>query len=303
MLTALQNAIEQRIRNNMRLERKRQQEEAKKNLPRDHDVPKFICIPVFEKNMITTSSKSSKLEVECEATCSETSDDQSGHCVSISTDSGTDEEESSLLAFSVESKDDDRLEDTPIHRMNISFQMVYKGAATSTFTKLHSGQWKATYDDIVAAPELARKWKIVKNKKGQLLLGVLPIHLALKFNAPLKLIKELIRAYPGSLREVDDKGRLPLHHACTLKSAWMHETVSLMLEAYPDGALCKDGRGMLPLHAIGSNQVVDGNEFDNQSILLKLLQVYPEGESIRDSAGRLYNEFRRRRCRRFVCDV
>ena len=167
MLTALQNAIEQRIRNNMRLERKRQEEEAKTNLPRDHDVPKFICIPVFEKNMITTSSKSSKLEVECEATCSETSDDQSGHCVSISTDSGADEEESSLLAFSVESKDDDSLEDTPIHRMNASVRMVCKRAATSMFAKLYSSQWKAIYDDIVAAPEVARKWKIVKNKKGK----------------------------------------------------------------------------------------------------------------------------------------
>ena len=82
---------------------------------------------------------------------------------------------------------------------------------------------------------------------GQVLLKALPIHLALKFNAPLKIIKELIRAYPGSLREVDDKGRLHLFHTCTLKGARMHDTVSLMLEAYPDGALCKDGRGMLPL--------------------------------------------------------
>ena len=64
-------------------------------------------------------------------------------------------------------EDDDSLEDTPIHEMNISVRKVCKDAATSMFAKLHSGQWKAIYDDIVAAPEVARKWKIVKNKKGK----------------------------------------------------------------------------------------------------------------------------------------
>ena len=75
---------------------------------------------------------------------------------------------------------------------------------------------------------------------------MIPIHKALKFNAPKKLIEALVHAYPKSMRELDDKGRLPLHHACNLKIPWAPAVVSMLLVAFPGAASIKGSLGMIP---------------------------------------------------------
>jgi len=73
----------------------------------------------------------------------------------------------------------------------------------------------------------------------------LPLHLAVKYHAPLKVIKLIQSLYPEAAKRKDDKGRLPLHYAALNH---YQEAVSFLLSVYPEGAeVTEESEGRTPL--------------------------------------------------------
>ena len=82
---------------------------------------------------------------------------------------------------------------------------------------------------------------------------VLPIHEAVaNATAPFEVIVALVAAYPDSVRVKESAyQRLPIHIACR-KNANVR-IVNLLMDHYPDGSLIPDSLGRLPLHYSLSN--------------------------------------------------
>ena len=112
-------------------------------------------------------------------------------------------------------------------------------------------------EDPAVVP-LSRVWIKRLNKDGTIKWRVTPLHAATIFDAPIPLLRLLLKvnndgndnendtvygSSPASL--VDDKGNLPLH------LAFMHglrmEKIGLLYEAYPKGAECKNREGKIPI--------------------------------------------------------
>ena len=73
----------------------------------------------------------------------------------------------------------------------------------------------------------------------------LPIHAALVFKAPVKLIELLVDLYPKGVRCTDDRAMLPLHLA--FRHGASDNTLHVLLKEFPDAITAKDSRGREPL--------------------------------------------------------
>jgi len=62
--------------------------------------------------------------------------------------------------------------------------------------------------------------------------AALPLHLVLKSDPPLLVIKALVELYPEALREENNLGLLPLHVAC--RYGVSPKVASYLIEQYPD---------------------------------------------------------------------
>jgi ankyrin repeat protein len=60
----------------------------------------------------------------------------------------------------------------------------------------------------------------------------LPLHLVLKSDPPLVVVKALAEAYPEALREENDHGLLPLHVACRYGAA--PNVAQYLIDQYPE---------------------------------------------------------------------
>lgn len=72
------------------------------------------------------------------------------------------------------------------------------------------------------------------------------MHGACRFDPPLNLLREFIRASPEMALWSDSFGWLPLHYACANGAS--EQVVKLLLDAYPGGGVEVDKRGRTPLH-------------------------------------------------------
>jgi ankyrin repeat protein len=52
--------------------------------------------------------------------------------------------------------------------------------------------------------------------------------------------------WPDAVKEKNNKGQLPLHHAC-LNNASL-DVIQLLVETWPDAVKEKNNKGQLPLH-------------------------------------------------------
>ncbi len=109
--------------------------------------------------------------------------------------------------------------------------------------------------------------------------GKLPIHFAAWHQAPLGVIKALVRAYPDGLKIKEKKyENLPLHYAsqyqCEVRAA------CFILTAYSDAALIRNKKGRLPIHLAARHKADD-------LFVNALLKYHPFSTGIPDSTGRL----------------
>ena len=77
--------------------------------------------------------------------------------------------------------------------------------------------------------------------------GWTALHMAASCSNSGSLINHLIRLHPEAAREVDDKGRYPLHLACTSGKSW-EGGVQAIFNANPDAAISADSLGRFPFH-------------------------------------------------------
>lgn len=109
-------------------------------------------------------------------------------------------------------------------------------------------QWKQVVGLCRAFPEMARMWTKREGLfDGKTNAHVLPLHEALVGGAPLKVIRELIHAYPNALSKQESSyKRLPLHIACRKHADT--EIIEYLLERHHAAALEPDSLDRLPIH-------------------------------------------------------
>jgi ankyrin repeat protein len=139
----------------------------------------------------------------------------------------------------------------------------------------------------------ARDWKgamkLLKIDSTYAQRGViLPLHLACEANAPINVIKSLIKAHPDAVRaKCGSRDRLPLHyHLASTTTSSCHccpseSVISLLIESYPDSTRVGDINSELPIHL--ACQARSANISGN--IFAMLLTSYPEGACARDING------------------
>ncbi|KAL3913532.1 MAG: hypothetical protein SGARI_000610, partial [Bacillariaceae sp.] len=82
-------------------------------------------------------------------------------------------------------------------------------------------------------------------RNGKLRWRLLPLHAAVIFGSPLKLIELLLADFPPATQSKDDQGMLPLHLAFRNEASW--EVVEELLTAYPAAVYVSDRKGRTPL--------------------------------------------------------
>jgi len=129
-------------------------------------------------------------------------------------------------------------------------------------------------------------------KKKEVRWRILPLHSAIAHQAPFKVIKALVAAYPASVKKGDDKQMLPLHIA--FSSGVSLEAAAFLFDANPDAVNIKNNKNHTPLHVLKayrtkyekeknkgkvSSEITDKNRKD-------LIKYYLENRKNRKRTGR-----------------
>lgn len=78
---------------------------------------------------------------------------------------------------------------------------------------------------------LTRDRRLAREKDNK---GKLPLHQAVEYQAPVRVVAALLEAHPDGAKTRDDSGRLPLQLATECQAP--AEVVSALIGAYPEGA-------------------------------------------------------------------
>ncbi|CAB9504025.1 Ankyrin Repeat [Seminavis robusta] len=106
--------------------------------------------------------------------------------------------------------------------------------------------------------------------------SLLALHWSIVFQNDLSIIQYLCQQYPQALTEVDNDGRLPLHHACRPEGSI--DLVAFLLQQNSKVATQRDHRGKTPLHCASMEGVPS-------DIPRLLLQANPPCAKIRTRDG------------------
>lgn len=112
---------------------------------------------------------------------------------------------------------------------------------------LQTGKWGNHVDfcDSTLSPaEQAQKYITYQDRYSNGRLRQLPLHAAISHLAPLRIVKSLLRLYPGSIECPDSKGNLPLHIAFLTNA---HDVSAFLLKAYPEALMVTNEIGDLPV--------------------------------------------------------
>jgi hypothetical protein len=93
--------------------------------------------------------------------------------------------------------------------------------------------------------EPSATWVVRKEVNGKLRWRLLPLHAAVIFGSPLKLVELLLLDYPHAAQCKDDRGMLPLHLAFRNEACW--DIIEELLTVYPLAVFMTDRKGRTPL--------------------------------------------------------
>jgi len=150
--------------------------------------------------------------------------------------------------------------------------------------------WESSELAISLFPNQVKMWKEVRSRNGNIMIRSLPIHFALKYKAPLEVVKKLVLAYPDSLAESNDKSRLPMHLLCQTYVSHGLPLLKFFLKEYSQAAVIRDRMGMLPFHILANSKSY--KKFDaevRRKMLCCLLRAYPAASEHKDSRGNEYS--------------
>jgi ankyrin repeat protein len=116
---------------------------------------------------------------------------------------------------------------------------------TKLFRALSKKMWGVAVDLLSRKPKEARIWTLSPDPNDPP-CHLLPLHMAIRRRAPLKVMKALLNANPNAIYRSEFYGMLPLHLACNL--GLDVDIVEFLCEASPMAARQPDLGGMFPLH-------------------------------------------------------
>lgn len=119
----------------------------------------------------------------------------------------------------------------------------------SSISPLYKAIEKKEWENVISiadtSPDQAATWVIRKELSGKLRWRLLPLHAAIIFKSPEKVIEHLLASYPLGAQSKDDQGMLPIHLA--FRNGSSEGVVNLLLVAFPQSIHVKDRKGRIPL--------------------------------------------------------
>jgi len=142
------------------------------------------------------------------------------------------------------------------------FECDYDTNPTVLYQAIEAKQWEYAIslftnrgnlknDDIEEEEDASATWVVRKESDGKLRWRLLPLHAAIIFGSPLKLVELLLADYPLAAQCKDDRGMLPLHLAFRKGSSW--DVIDELLTTYPLAVFVSDRKGRTPLKCTLSN--------------------------------------------------
>jgi len=113
------------------------------------------------------------------------------------------------------------------------------------YSLIQSKKWDEALQQVASAPHEATIWVYRKERDGKIRWRLLPLHAAIIFKAPEKVVESLLLSNPLGAQSKDDQGMLPLHLAFRNKCSEV--IVTLLLMAYPKSVEVGDRKSRLPL--------------------------------------------------------
>lgn len=177
----------------------------------------------------------------------------------------------------------------------------YDSNPTVLYQAIEAKQWEYAASLLTQNKqgEQSSTWVVRKETNGKLRWRLLPLHAAVIFGSPLKLIELLLADYPSAAQSKDDQGMLPLHLAFRNESNF--EIIEELLTAFPQAVFVCDRKGRTPLQcgeksvsssaSVGSRSVA-GPEYKNFKSMVSVLDLFSQ-ISMSGERQRLHEEARK----------
>lgn len=131
-------------------------------------------------------------------------------------------------------------------------------------------QWDRVVELCEENPTLSSTWVLRKEHDGQLRWRLLPLHAAIIFQAPFRVIEALLNSFPQSAMCKDDQGMLPLH--LVMRNVPIQfEVVEELLTVHPAAVYVQDRKGRTPLEG---GLVATGGKDQNPA--LSVIELYTQ---------------------------
>lgn len=115
----------------------------------------------------------------------------------------------------------------------------------------------------------ARTWIVHRARgSGVLKWRMLPIHVALSYQAPFEVVLRLYNLYPGSVRVRDHRGMLPMH-ICFYRGS-EDRVLELFMEVFPDALDVIDDKGRRAIECTPQ----DGSDNERRTNIMNLFLKY-----------------------------
>jgi len=139
---------------------------------------------------------------------------------------------------------------------DVVLECNYDKDLTLLYQMIEEQVWVTCYEFLTSEPQFgaaakgeaprdqAATWVSRYEENGKLRWSQLPLHAAIIFKAPFKVVEALIKLYPKALKSRDDQEMLPLHLAFRYASS--DSVLALILDGYPEAIGVKGHKGKLP---------------------------------------------------------
>jgi ankyrin repeat protein len=134
-------------------------------------------------------------------------------------------------------------------------------------------KWELIRSYLLSGPDLTKRAASIRNAGG-----LTPFHQVCRHRPPMDVIELFISCIGFYILTLsDNKGNLPIHHACATNAS--PELINALVELYPESKVKQDASGATPLHFIVANPDLN---------MIALAAICTEGSaSIADRHGML----------------
>ena len=152
---------------------------------------------------------------------------------------------------------------------------VYGKNTTQLYQYIETKKWDDVLRRIQWSKQEVSKWVFRLEKNGSLRWKLLPLHAAIIYSAPMKVIQALLDIFPEAANRKDDAGMLAIHLA--FRSDSSQDIIDAILKVNPEGIRVKDKHGNLPLAHAKTILADDRKEivesYANAAVLLERTQL------------------------------